>query len=303
MHAMCYSARIKASIKELSWEFRAQPDMDSFEDIFRARLEDPTLKVPYGLDRYFVMSKEKAENKLAPLIQQHYAAERDRSQATLRETEVELKEVSKKTGVTAEKKKGVLERRRAKLLLKLDHELEKITPLDDRIYPFYAAPVIVNEGGQLKVKAMRYRARNLNGSEVPPQYNVFNARRDSLLEARTWKPLLGKHHAVFPFFRFYEWVSRGGKKQEIYFSPDKGELMWAAALYAPGPKQSPFASFAMVTDEPPPEVAEAGHDRCPIYLAKAKWDEWLKPGNASKEELIALLGHQEKTHYNHGLAA
>jgi putative SOS response-associated peptidase YedK len=59
----------------------------------------------------------------------------------------------------------------------------------------------------------------------------------------------------------------------------------------------------MVTDDPPAEVAEAGHDRCPIFLASNELEAWLEPQKLSREQLLLLLEKREKTHYLHGLSA
>ena len=81
--------------------------------------------------------------------------------------------------------------------------------------------------------------------------------------------------------------------------------MWAACLYS-APKAGltlPYRSFAMVTDEPPPEVAAAGHDRCPVFLNSTKIEAWLQPEILPKSLLINLLNHKEKTIYLNHLVA
>jgi hypothetical protein len=51
-------------------------------------------------------------------------------------------------------------------------------------------------------------------------------------------------------------------------------------------------SFAMVTDEPPQEIAQAGHDRCPIFLREDLMDVWLNPKGKPLKELHAVLGEK-----------
>ena len=161
--------------------------------------------------------------------------------------------------------------------------------------------MIVWDGKERKLKPMRYRVQSADGGEVPAKYNVFNARRDSLQS--TWLPLFGHTHALFPFTRFYEWVERDGKKAEIYFAPKDRDIMWAASLYCLPNKLNSIYSFAMVTDDPPPEVAAAGHDRCPIFLSADQVSAWLNPQIHAKEKLIELLQKKENTIYLTDLAA
>ncbi|HEY8278425.1 MAG TPA: SOS response-associated peptidase family protein [Bdellovibrionota bacterium] len=301
---MCYSALIKADLKTVSREFGASVDIASFESLLQLRLREPSLKIPLSLDRYFLLSQDPAEKRLAPLVKKFHEEEQQRLQVEVRAAQEELKALrSGKVSATAEKKKGVLERRIAKLESK--RGLDRISPNDERIFPGVFAPVIYqNDKGRI-VAPMRYRLRRPDGGEIPSQYNVFNARRDSLLSAPTWKPLLGTSHAIFPFVKFFEWVERGGKKQEIAFRPEERPLMWAASLYSvpQGQAALPYASFAMITDEPPAEVAQAGHDRCPIFLRSDLLDTWLRYGEKSPQDFVALLESKEKTFYLHALAA
>lgn len=71
-------------------------------------------------------------------------------------------------------------------------------------------------------------------------------------------------------------------------------------------------SFAAITDEPPPEVAATGHNRCIIPLNPADLGAWLctpsssRPGISQDPVLstyYALLDHRERPYYVHELAA
>lgn len=182
------------------------------------------------------------------------------------------------------------------------------TPEDDgRVYPNYFAPVIVMENGKRVIKPMRYRVR-LNGSteEIPTKYNVFNARIDALEKRKTWQALFTRNHGLFPFIKFYEWVEEGGRKKLINFSPDHHEIMWAPCLFdhwQSKDKKIKFYSFALITDDPPPEIAEKGHDRCPIFLDSQNIDAWLTPEGKSKQEFYALLKQIEQVYYHFQWAA
>ena len=172
---------------------------------------------------------------------------------------------------------------------------------DERIYPNYFAPVIIWEDGQRKFVPMRYRVRPAGmPKEIPSKYNVFNARIDSLETRQTWKKLFGQKHALFPFVSFYEWVNRDGKKAQINFLPGDRQVMWAPALYDEWSSYNgeiTFKSFAMITDEPPPEVEAAGHDRSPIFIHENYIDQWLQPEGKSRAELYTLLGAREAVIY------
>jgi putative SOS response-associated peptidase YedK len=62
-------------------------------------------------------------------------------------------------------------------------------------------------------------------------------------------------------------------------------------------------SFAAITDEPPPEVAAAGHDRCIIPIKPQNVDAWLAPQAGKLAAQYAILDDRERPYYEHRLAA
>lgn len=62
-------------------------------------------------------------------------------------------------------------------------------------------------------------------------------------------------------------------------------------------------SFAFITDEPPPEVLRAGHDRFVIPLRPENVLAWLKPQGQTLDALDQLLEDRERPYYEHHLLA
>ena len=62
-------------------------------------------------------------------------------------------------------------------------------------------------------------------------------------------------------------------------------------------------SFALITDEPPDEVAAAGHDRCPVNLTKLAAEAWLTPHNFNRSAQFELLEQRQMPYYENVLAA
>jgi putative SOS response-associated peptidase YedK len=62
-------------------------------------------------------------------------------------------------------------------------------------------------------------------------------------------------------------------------------------------------SFAAITDEPPSEVAAAGHDRCIIPIKLRHIDAWLAPEAGNLAAQYAILDDRERPYYEHRLAA
>lgn len=48
--------------------------------------------------------------------------------------------------------------------------------------------------------------------------------------------------------------------------------------------------FTIITDDPPPEVAAAGHDRCPIMLSVDGAQRWLSAESLKRTHAYDILG-------------
>ena len=186
-----------------------------------------------------------------------------------------------------------------------------------RIFPGWYAPVIISEGGRLVVKPMRYQCR-LAGK--PAFYDTkfpgtYNARRDSL--EKFWKGQFGTSHGILVANAFYENVNRhrmeGRELREgedvqnviLEFRPRPQQDMLVACLWSrwSGPGQPDLLSFAAITDEPPDEVAAAGHDRCIIPIKPQNMQAWLNPQPGDLATQYAILDDRERPYYEHRLAA
>jgi putative SOS response-associated peptidase YedK len=98
---------------------------------------------------------------------------------------------------------------------------------------------------------------------------------------------------------------REAAKHRLAFQSANGPDMLLACLWdrwsAPG--EPPLIRLPAITDEPPEEVAAAGHDRCVIPLTEANLDAWLNPAGRATSELSRLLDDRSRPYYEHELAA
>jgi putative SOS response-associated peptidase YedK len=179
------------------------------------------------------------------------------------------------------------------------------------------APVMVTEEGQRVIKPMRYQCR-LAGK--PKFYDTkypgtYNARRDNL--EGFWKPCFGCTHGVMLVDVFYENVSKAkfeGTLAETHerdenivleFRPGNGQLMLVACLWSrwTAPGEPDLLSFAAITDEPPEEIAAAGHDRCIVPIKPENIDAWLNPDPGQLAAMQTILDDRDRPYYEHRLAA
>jgi putative SOS response-associated peptidase YedK len=168
------------------------------------------------------------------------------------------------------------------------------------------APLVMQAGERRLVRLARYHCRKAGEHESVDRKlpGLYNARRDSL--GRYWKELFGATHAVMLVESFFENVERDGKNEVLHFIPRPADTMLVACLVSEWRSRqggSPLLSFAAITDEPPPEVAAAGHDRMIINLKPQNLDAWLKPEGLSLQQLDALLADREAPYYEHEVMA
>ena len=91
----------------------------------------------------------------------------------------------------------------------------------------------------------------------------------------------------------------------LEFRPRPTQDMLIACLWSKwtGTGEADLLSFAAITDEPPDEVAAAGHDRCIVPIRPGYIDEWLNPLGRHAQELLDILEDRERPYYEHRLAA
>jgi putative SOS response-associated peptidase YedK len=91
----------------------------------------------------------------------------------------------------------------------------------------------------------------------------------------------------------------------LEFRPRPTQDMLVACLWSrwTSPGEPDLLSFAAITDEPPPEVSAAGHDRCIIPIRPENIDAWLNPDPANLAAQYAILDDRARPYYEYRLAA
>ena len=313
---------VEQDLKSLARRFNAHVDYAAFEDSFRRRADGEAITLGKALEANFYAPESAAETRIKTQIDRYHEQVNSKLQAALFGQKKRLAD-AERTLAAKETKKALEDKRIASS--KIDWHLKKLADLkrtdlkesDSRIFPFWYAPLIVMESGKRMIKPMRYHCRpNGKPASYDKRYDgLYNARRDSL--EKFWKELFGVRHGVLVVTSFFENVSRhafekrelapGEQPQNVvlHFNPRTGQEMLLACLWdcwsAPGEPQ--LDSFTAITDEPPEEVAAAGHDRCVIPLSEENVDAWLNPAGASAPALYRLLDERSKPYYQHQLAA
>jgi len=317
---------VEQHLRSIAKDFGADIDWKMFEQLFSARLERD-IKVSRALEANFLGPQgSQASNDTERRTREHIEAYRAKLTGSL-EGEV-FKQ--KKRLADAQRSLKSQETKRARederiAQNKIEAALSRLSDLkrtetferDRRIFPMYYTPVLVDENDRRWIRPMRYTCR-LPGK--PASYDVrypgtYNARRDNL--RGFWKELYGRQHAILVITSFFDNVaSNVYEKRELkldekprnlvlHFDPQPRTQMLVACLWAhwTGKEEPELYSFAAITDDPPPEVAATGHNRCVIPIKRQNLDEWLRPETVNIERLEEILTDRERPFYEHRIAA
>lgn len=310
LHPMCYSAQIKADFTRFIRQYGGDLKLEEFAKIYFERSSNPRIKIPKAVDAAFANPTTDQEREIKGLIddfnaQQATVLEQDLFKQRKRLADAERLLQTKTTKKATEDVRiatDKIDRGRVKLA---DLSRTELLDRDARFFPGSYAPVIVWEDGRRVVKPMRYQCR-LAGK--PANYDTrfpgtYNARRDNL--EGFWRDLFGYTHGLIVVNRFFEHVDRDGTDVVLEFDPNPAQDMLVACLWShwTEPGEPDLLSFAAVTDDPPPEVAAAGHNRCIVPIKPENVDAWLQPNPARLGDLYAILDDRERPYYEHRLAA
>jgi putative SOS response-associated peptidase YedK len=308
-------------LRGLSKRYRADVAWEEFDELYQRRLESNDVKVARALERNFARPTTELEQRTKSYIDQHTAqmtakwetevfAQRNRKGAA----EKSLRTKETKTAARMCVLQPIRSRRcwiawrilsvpsQGKTTAGSSNDVRSCTVAGGWPYPHQADALYMQAGGKPADYDVRYPS-------------TYNARRDSL--PGFWNNVYGRNHAVMVVGGFFENVPRhlfehrelrpGEKPQnvDLQFDPSPATEMLVACVWDRWSDRAgnELYSFAVVTDEPPEEVAATGHQRCVVALREENLQEWLAPAGLSRDRLEIILRDKECLVYEHQIAA
>ena len=318
---MCYSAQVWQAYQDYVRKFGAELSIREFVELYASRDKGAKVKTTKAMDDAFLRARTPETRAITERIEAWNTRQATELEQLLFRQRKRLAD-AERTLQTKSTKKALDDQRIA--TNKIDWAKSKLADLrrttpedrDRRIFPGVYAPVMVMEHGRRVIKPMRYQCRPAG---KPAFYDTkypgtYNARSDNL--EGFWKGQFGHTHGVIVCDAFYENVSRHkveglelseGEAEEnvvLEFRPQLRQDMLVACLYShwQGDGEDLW-SFAAITDEPPQEVAAAGHDRCIIPIKEEHLNAWLDPSPKKLTALYAILDDRQRPHYEFRMAA
>jgi putative SOS response-associated peptidase YedK len=304
--------------RKLSRQLGIRLDYSEVERLFFRRLGDPGINISRGFEANFAEPVNDQEQRIKAAIDEHRSKVATKLEKDLFSQKTRLvnaeRSLNEKETKKAREEVRIATSKIAALSTKLSglRSLEP-NPEDDRIFPFVYAGIIIRQQGENLLTPMRYFCRPAG---KPAYYDrqfpgLYNARRDNL--EKFWGEQFGSHHAIMVVESFYENVKlhtmehrelKAGEREQnvvLQFKPQPAQTMYIACLWShwTDAKEPEQRGFAAITDEPPADVAAAGHDRCIINLKPEHVGAWLTPENRSRTELQDMLSDRAVPVYQH----
>ena len=157
------------------------------------------------------------------------------------------------------------------------------------IAPTAAALVITAGGDMRRAGVMRWgftfnRPPGKSGSSRP----LFNARSETLAERPAFRAAFAQRRCLVPINGFYEWrANPGGGKTPLWIHRTDERPFALAGIY----NARPDPTVAVITGAPNGLMAPI-HNRMPVMLDDAEYDDWLDP-EADPKTLHGLLRPRE----------
>lgn len=175
----------------------------------------------------------------------------------------------------------------------------------DRGPNFNTAPttpvfVVHDDGSSRRLDAFRWGLVPFWAKDPSIGNRMINARAETVAEKSAFKRSLATKRCIIPADGFYEWTTdpTTKKKQPYFIHRSDGEPYAFAGLWAEwkGPKDrpaddaelppvEPLRSATIITTSANERMSEL-HDRMPVILPRAAWDQWL----SSEETDVELIG-------------
>ena len=183
--------------------------------------------------------------------------------------------------------------------------------------------VLVGEGIR-RLDVMRWGLIPSWAKDAKVGGRMINARSETLTERNAYRGPFKKRRCIIPADGFYEWVSVSGQKgkQPMHISRSDGEPMAFAGLWErwrppaetaasaetaataasaetaglgagspanpDGEPAKEVRSVSIITGQANERIAKV-HDRMPVILPPAAWEEWLDPTQQDTGSLSRLL--------------
>jgi putative SOS response-associated peptidase YedK len=151
-------------------------------------------------------------------------------------------------------------------------------------------------GPQRQLRVVRWGLVPFWAKDVKIGSRMINARAETVAEKPAFRRAFAQRRCLLPADGYYEWQQTEGGKQPIYISRSDGRSLAFAGLYElwrdptvpPDDPETWLWTSTVITTSAPDDLGHI-HDRMPMVIEPASWEDWLDPRNHEVSDLQSLL--------------
>lgn len=168
---------------------------------------------------------------------------------------------------------------------------------EKRVLPYTNSLVLIKNEQALCLKEMSFSLVPSWSKTKKVSFATHNARIETIAEKDTWRIPFLTRRCLVPLNAFIEPIYEGERAGHmVKFSQRNDGVLFAGGLWDQWVDKSSgemLESFSIITRPPLKYIAEAGHDRSPVFMAENAFVDWLNPGMKEKDLLELLYAQKD----------
>ena len=171
-------------------------------------------------------------------------------------------------------------------------------PARYNIAPTQPVPVVIVDQGARHFRLMRWGLLP-SWVKAPRKFTLLiNARAETVQEKPAFRNALRRRRCLIPADGYYEWQSRGTRKQPYFIHPRASGPIGFAGLAETwiGPNGEEVDTVAIVTAEASTGMSVL-HHRVPVTIAPENFERWLDCSSDSAADVMTLLAAPPEGHF------
>jgi len=163
------------------------------------------------------------------------------------------------------------------------------------ISPGQQVLAIIRDGGANLLDKLHWGLVPFWAKDTSVGFKMINARSETVATKPSFRETFKKRRCLILADGFYEWKQLQGQKQPVFITlPDEAPFAFAGLWETWQAKDTdaiPYRSCTIVTREAS-DCLKGIHDRMPVILQPAAYDDWLNPANTDPILLQQILSQQ-----------
>jgi putative SOS response-associated peptidase YedK len=155
------------------------------------------------------------------------------------------------------------------------------------IAPTQLCPVLVPEGRERRVRMARWGLVPPWSRDLSLGAGMINAPAEAIDEKPAFRTSFQSQRCLVPASGYYEWDTKGARRQPYRIAPRAGALFAFAGLRERWTPElgEPVETFAIITTRANKLLSDV-HDRMPVIIAPADYQLWLTGSVQTAKRLL-----------------